>query len=423
MNRILIIIFLFCISHEIQAQSANKLHAQAAVYQKEGRKRKAVQYYEDALKKAEKENNVELQMDCHLSLAELKDNVIQYKDALDHYKSFSTLYRNLSRKEKEKLVDSVSTMEAAAEDREQELVSKEQELNSKKKSLDSLSNEQLKAELNIRNLELDNEHHKLEIQKAENRKNLLFMIIGMILLGVIFIAWGYFRKRKNNKRLQAKNNEIAKEKEKSEKLLLNILPEEVANELKISGRTTPFSFKEATIMFTDFQGFTKFSENHTTTEIVGIVDKYFVEFDKITEKYGIEKIKTIGDAYMCVSGIPVENPDHISNMIKAAAEMRDFVKIIEEEQKSKGLSYLRMRIGIHTGPLVAGVVGSNKFAYDVWGDSVNIAARMEESGEVGQVNVSEAVYERVKDQFTFEYRGEVKAKNKGMMKMFFLKDK
>lgn len=415
MNRILIIIFLFCISHEMQAQSAKDLYSQAVAYKNEGRKRKAVQFYEDALKKAEKEHNIELQMDCHLSLAELKDNVIKFKEALEHYKSFSALYREQSKQEKEVLADSVSNMEVAAEDREQELTLKE-------KSLDSLSRKQLRTELDNRNLELDNEQHKLEIQQAENRKNLLFMVIGMILLGVLFIGWGYFRKRKNNKKLQAKNNEIAKEKEKSEKLLLNILPEEVANELKISGRTTPFSFKEATIMFTDFEGFTKFSEKHTTTEIVGIVDKYFVEFDKITEKYGIEKIKTIGDAYMCVSGIPVENPDHVSNIIKAAVEMRDFVKKIEEEQKSEGLSYLRMRIGIHTGPLVAGVVGSNKFAYDVWGDSVNIAARMEASGEVGQVNVSESVYERVKDEFEFEYRGEVKAKNKGMMKMYFLKD-
>ncbi|MEX1192974.1 MAG: adenylate/guanylate cyclase domain-containing protein [Brumimicrobium sp.] len=415
MNRILIILFLFCLSHEIQAQSASKLHTQAVAYKNEGRKRKAIQFYEDALQKAKKEQNVELQMDCHLSLAELKDNVIKYKEALDHYKSFSTLYRKQTKQEKEILADSVSNLEDTAKDREQELSSKE-------KSLDSLSREQLRAALDIRNLELDNEQHKLEIQQAENRKNILFMIIGMILLGVLFIGWGYFRKRRNNKKLQAKNDEIAKEKEKSEKLLLNILPEEVANELKISGRTTPFSFKEATIMFTDFQGFTLFSEKHTTTEIVGIVDKYFVEFDKITEKYGIEKIKTIGDAYMCVSGIPVENPDHVSNMIKAAREMRDFVKKVEEEQKSEGLSYLRMRLGIHTGPLVAGVVGSNKFAYDVWGDSVNIAARMEESGEVGQVNVSETVYEHVKDQFDFEYRGEVKAKNKGMMKMYFLKE-
>jgi class 3 adenylate cyclase len=415
MSRYLIILFLFFLSNEIQAQTANDLHEKAVAYQKEGRKRKAIQQYEEALKSATKEHNIELQMDCHLSLAELKDNVIRFKEALDHYKSFSALYRQQSIQEKEVLVDSVSNMEDAAEDRKKEL-------NLKEKSLDSLSKEQLSAELDIKNLELDNKQHKLEIQSAENRKNLLFMIIGMILLGVLFIGGGYFRKRKNNKKLQAKNTEIAEEKEKSEKLLLNILPEEVANELKVSGRTTPYSFKEATVMFTDFQGFTLFSEKHTTTEIVGVVDKYFVEFDKITEKYGIEKIKTIGDAYMCVSGIPVENPDHVSNMIKAAREMRDFVKMVEEEQKSKGLSYLRMRIGIHTGPLVAGVVGSNKFAYDVWGDSVNIAARMEESGEVGQVNVSETVYELVKEHFDFEYRGEVKAKNKGMMKMFFLKE-
>lgn len=415
MYRYLIILFLFCISQEVQAQSAGELHEKAVAFQKEGRKRKAVRYYEDALEKAEKEQNIALQMDCHLSLAELKDNIIQYKDALDHYKSFSALYRQQSIQEKEVLIDSVSNLENTAKDQKKELYLK-------KKSLDSLSKEQLSAELDIRNLALDNEQHKLEIQRAENRKNILFMVIGMFLLVVLFIGLGYFRKRKNNKELQAKNNEIAIEKEKSEKLLLNILPEEVANELKISGRTTPFSFKEATIMFTDFQGFTLFSEKHSTTEIVGIVDKYFVEFDKITKKYGIEKIKTIGDSYMCVSGIPVENPDHASNMIKAAIEMRDFVKKVEEEQKSKELSYLRMRIGIHSGPLVAGVVGSNKFAYDVWGDSVNIAARMEESGEAGQINVSESVYELVKDEFNFEYRGEVKAKNKGMMKMFFLND-
>jgi class 3 adenylate cyclase len=210
------------------------------------------------------------------------------------------------------------------------------------------------------------------------------------------------------------------EKKKSDDLLLNILPETIAGELKEFGKTTPCRFEQATVMFTDFKGFTIYSEKHSPEELVKLVDHYFRAFDQIVKKYGIEKIKTIGDAYMCVAGIPVSQENHASLMIRAAFEFRDFVNKEAERKQKLNEPFLRMRIGLHSGPLVAGVVGSRKFAYDVWGDTVNIAARMEQSGEADGINVSESVHELVKDEFEFVYRGEIEAKNKGRLKMYFV---
>ncbi|MEX1001412.1 MAG: adenylate/guanylate cyclase domain-containing protein [Crocinitomicaceae bacterium] len=394
-------------------QSADQLYREASEYQKEGRKNKAIRTYEIALSKAEAQKNIDLQMNCHLALAELKDNVIKYKEALAHYQSFSALYKSQMIEEKRVLTDSVSTLETEVE-------TSSDELDQKSKSIDSLTTEQLESQLNIQGLEIDNQTHKLEIQRAANRRNILFLVLAMVLLASFFVGWGYFRKRRLNSTLRNKNYQIAKEKEKSDVLLLNILPKRVADELKEYGRAMPASFKSATVMFTDFKGFTKFSEQHSPEEIVSIIDHYFSAFDKIMEKYGIEKIKTIGDAYMCVAGIPEEDPQHVQNMIKAAIEMHQFVLEVAEKYKKEGKSYLEMRVGIHTGSLVAGIVGSRKFSYDVWGDAVNIAARMEQSGEVGQINVSETVYEAAKTDFEFEFRGEVEAKNKGVMKMYFV---
>jgi class 3 adenylate cyclase len=195
---------------------------------------------------------------------------------------------------------------------------------------------------------------------------------------------------------------------------LNILPGTVAAELKEHGKTSSARHEMATVMFTDFQGFTTFAEQNTPEDVVALLDYYFRAFDAIISKYQIEKIKTIGDAYLCVSGVPTKNEDHAANMIQAAMEFQAFMEVSTEHAQ------LKMRIGIHTGPVVAGVVGSKKFAYDIWGDTVNIAARYEQTGEVGRINVSETVVEATNGAFTFEYRGELEAKNKGKMKMFFV---
>ncbi|MCX7998894.1 MAG: adenylate/guanylate cyclase domain-containing protein [Leptospiraceae bacterium] len=220
--------------------------------------------------------------------------------------------------------------------------------------------------------------------------------------------------------LKKLNKSLDISKQETENLLLNILPSKVVMELKMLGRTTPKFYDSATILFTDFKGFTKISEKLTTEELISQLDAFFSYFDSIVQMYNIEKIKTIGDAYMCVSGIPEPCPEHAVNMVKAALEIQDYMKIVNMINEKKNYPIWQIRIGIHTGPIAAGVVGTKKFCYDVWGDSVNIASRMESSGEPGKINISQTTYELVKDHFECEYRGKVQAKNKGEIDMYFV---
>ena len=217
-----------------------------------------------------------------------------------------------------------------------------------------------------------------------------------------------------------RTKELEEEKKKSETLLLNILPLEIAEELKRNNTTTPRHFEKVTVMFTDFKGFTQLSELLSPADLVAELGACFIAFDKIIDKYKIEKIKTIGDSYMCVGGLPVPNSTHASDTIMAALEIRDWIDNYSKEAKSNGKPVFQIRIGLHTGPVVAGVVGYRKFAYDIWGDTVNTASRMESSGETGKVNISGQTHEIIKDGFECEYRGKVDAKNKGQIDMYFV---
>jgi class 3 adenylate cyclase len=211
-----------------------------------------------------------------------------------------------------------------------------------------------------------------------------------------------------------------KEREKSDELLLNILPEEVAQELKEKGMVSPVLFESVSIMFTDFKGFTKIAEGLTPEELIKELDYCFSQFDKITEKHGLEKLKTIGDSYMCAGGIPKSNKTHALDACLAAIEIQEFMNKIKQEKMAKGIPFWELRLGIHTGPVMAGVVGQKKFAYDIWGDTVNTASRMESSGVENRINISATTYEMIKDRLPCEYRGEVDAKNKGKIKMYYL---
>ena len=223
-------------------------------------------------------------------------------------------------------------------------------------------------------------------------------------------------------------NRINREKKRSEELLLNILPEEVAEELKAKGAAEAVHIDRVTVLFTDFKGFTEMSEVVTPQQLVRDLNECFSAFDRITERCGIEKIKTIGDAYMAAGGVPTPNTTHAIDVIKAALEMRDFIDEGKSRKVAAGLPYFDIRIGVHTGPVVAGIVGVKKFQYDIWGDTVNTASRMESSGEAGRVNISEATYALVKDAvtplgapaFKFTPRGKVQAKGKGELEMFFI---
>nr|MBP6697335.1 adenylate/guanylate cyclase domain-containing protein [Flavobacteriales bacterium] len=227
---------------------------------------------------------------------------------------------------------------------------------------------------------------------------------------------------------------------RSDELLLNILPEEVAEELKSKGHADAKHFDNVTILFTDFKGFTSVAEQLSPTELVEELNTCFKAFDGIITARGIEKIKTIGDAYMCAGGLPVPSSSTPAGVVQAALEMQAFMIARKQERDAQGKPAFEMRVGIHTGPVVAGIVGVKKFAYDIWGDPVNIASRMESSGEVGQVNISESTYALVKhvvvssqlsgtggqlttdnrQLFVFTPRGKVQAKGKGEMEMYFV---
>ena len=210
------------------------------------------------------------------------------------------------------------------------------------------------------------------------------------------------------------------EKDKTEKLLLNVLPAETAEELKTKGRATARQYRMTSIMFTDFKSFTKIAEKVSPVDLVTELDNYFKNFDEIVQKYDIEKIKTIGDAYMCAGGIPVRNKSNPIDIVLAGLSIQRFMTTYNNAKEANGEKGWELRIGIHTGPVIAGVVGIKRFAYDIWGDSVNIASRIEAAGNIGKVNISGATYELVKEFFKCEYRGEIKAKNKGKIDMYFV---
>ncbi len=259
--------------------------------------------------------------------------------------------------------------------------------------------------------EIQRQEQELKLQEAQlkNAANVRNSLIGgaalLLLLAVVLFN---------------RNNIIRTEKQRSENLLLNILPAQTAEELKTHGKAKARRYDAVTVLFSDFKSFTQIAELTTPEELVAELDECFQAFDEIATRHGIEKIKTIGDAYLCAAGLPVPSPTHATDVVQAAIDMQQFMHELRQRQRAAGKPEFFCRIGIHTGPVVAGVVGKKKFAYDIWGDTVNMAARMEQSSEINRVNISQSTYELVKDQFPCAHRGKVSAKNKGEVDMYFV---
>ncbi|MDP6909015.1 MAG: adenylate/guanylate cyclase domain-containing protein, partial [Flavobacteriales bacterium] len=227
-------------------------------------------------------------------------------------------------------------------------------------------------------------------------------------------------KRKLQTKVDERTKELRHEKERSDELLLNILPHETAEELKLKGYASVRYYEKVSVLFTDFVGFTNITEGISHEELVNSLDEHFRIFDGIMDKYGVEKIKTIGDAYMAAGGIPTSDETNPLSVVMAGLEMTRQLKVLNEKKQLKGETIWELRLGIHTGSVISGVVGKNKFAFDIWGDAVNTAARMESSGEVMKVNVSGSTYEFIKPYFDCTARGKIKAKNKGEIEMYFV---
>ncbi len=263
-------------------------------------------------------------------------------------------------------------------------------------------------------LRIEQEHQEV-VRRNEKQRNIIIVVLAFIAL-VALGTWSRLNYvKKSKKRLQ-------KEKDRSEHLLLNILPGEIADELKENGYVEAQDFETASILFTDFKSFTATASQLTPKELVQELNICFKAFDHIIEYHELEKIKTIGDAYMAAGGIPVPNENAVKNIIFAGLEMQEFIVERKRQNELLGKPSFEMRVGVHVGPIVAGIVGVKKFQYDIWGDTVNTASRMESNGEVGRVNISKQAYLMVKDEeeLTFEFRGKINAKGKGDMEMYFV---
>lgn len=221
-------------------------------------------------------------------------------------------------------------------------------------------------------------------------------------------------------KIAQQHKQILAEKQKCVDLLQNVLPDEIFRELLKNGKVIPQNYTNVTVMFTDFVGFTSMCEKFELNKLIQELDLHFSKFDDICEKHYLEKIKTIGDSYMCAGGMPIRNHSHAFDAILAAMDIIDYIDKVNKEKAKNGEELWQIRIGIHSGSVIAGVVGKKKFLYDIWGDTVNVASRMEVGSDVGKINISGTTYELVKDYFKCTYRGKMPVKHKNDIDMYFV---
>lgn len=359
------------------------------IYLSKNNQKAALDYSKKSLELATKYGLKEQISEANLQLSKLYEQSGNYKESLGYFKNYSTFKDSIANIERvQKMADLRTDFEVSKKQSEVDLLTQQQ---NNQKILVDLLNEQKK-----------------------NRQNLAIATIIALFL-IAMIAIGLYRR---NKYISKTKLIIEEEKNRSDHLLLNILPEETAQELKTNGKVEAKRFESVTVLFTDFKSFTSYSDNLPPEKLVKSVDYYFSKFDEIIEKYKLEKIKTTGDSYMCAGGLPFPTKDHAVKMTLAAFEIVQFIEDTKN-LKDPEIAHFDIRIGINTGPVVAGVVGTKKFAYDIWGDTVNVASRMEAASVPGKINLAENTYQLINDAFECEFRGEIDVKNKGNMKMYF----
>lgn len=363
-----------------RSSAAGSLVGIARLHQARGVTDSAFYYAEKAFQFSKETRNAEITVTSAALLAQLYQSKNDFRKAFDYYSIHISARDSLADVEAgKKLVRQQMSYEYA-----------------KKTTQDSLQF--------VREKEVD--QLKLERQRD-------YTIGGFTGLGIVAVLLVFVYRQRNS---------ISREKKRSDNLLLNILPAETAEELKETGTARTKKYEQVTVMFTDFKNFTQTAEQLSAEELVGLINTCYGEFDRIVSRHNVEKIKTIGDSYMCVGGLPVKNNTHATDAVKAAQEMLAFIRNLNEERKKQGLPFFDIRIGLHTGPVVAGIVGIKKFAYDIWGDTVNIASRMESSGEPGRINISETTWALVKETVSCTPRGKIQAKNKGEIEMYFVSE-
>jgi class 3 adenylate cyclase/Tfp pilus assembly protein PilF len=384
---------------------ANSLHKMGSLYQDQEDYENAIDFCNKGLLLARKIGSTGLQRNACICLYDAYKATGNGNKALEYHEQMLALDDSLNAEETQKKLQQMEFQKAMLQD--------------------SIA----KAEED----RLVQEAHEEEMRQEAKTRNWSIAggVLALLLAGGFYSRWRYVQKSKTA---------LQTEKDRSDNLLLNILPAEIAQELKEKGKADARDFEMVSILFTDFKSFTEHSEKLSAAELVNEINHCFEAFDGIMEKYGIEKIKTIGDAYMAAGGLPVPTEDSVKNTVLAALEMQQFIAQRHQYKVQRGEPAFEMRVGIHTGPVVAGIVGVKKFQYDIWGDTVNTASRMESAGEVGKVNISQATYEFLTDterpalsgvegsrsgsqDFMFESRGKIEAKGKGEMEMYFVAKK
>ena len=386
-----------------------------------GENQKSVNNLKIALANAQKNKFFDLAFRA-TKLLKLDYESLKDPEGIAYYQSIYEYYNDyfLTKDSVTKQSEAIQKLEIQKEEQKEALIDKEEILKERE--------QELSQQLEIARL------NRERIEAQDKMQLYTFWVIGIILLLLFISVLFYVSMRRAKKKLESKNRKILKQKQvierrqeelklekaKSDKLLLNILPKPVAEELKLYGKVKPRHYQHVSVLFSDFKGFTEYASKTPAPKMINELETCFSAFDNIIAKYKLEKIKTIGDGYMCAGGVPLVNKTNPLNIANAALEMIDFMKRRKRNMIARNEPFFEIRIGINTGPVIAGVVGLNKFAYDIWGDTVNLASRLESNSQEGRVNISKSTYEYIRNKFFFTYRGKIEVRNKGAVEMYFL---